>query len=299
MDNATIQYWIDRIETHFINVYTFDLGRYLIAASLLTLLLWLAKSWSDARRIQRRRAKREDYIREIASSFRTVFFFAITGLSTLLMIEGGIVKMHQVPYGVGLFLVQLVAITLAHEAYFYWMHRALHHRRLFRATHLHHHKSRTPTPWATYRFSIWEGIAESTFIPLYLFLLSLVGIAYIDFAIFIFLAWMIIRNVIGHSGVELHPAGWVDRKWLDWLTTTTHHDLHHSEGNHNFGLYFTWWDRWMGTEHPQYKERFRAVAKPLVISPRLAEKLSVAVMALFASAMTLSAGAASMGAIGV
>lgn len=32
----------------------------------------------------------------------------------------------------------------------------------------------------------------------------------------------------------------------------THHDMHHTSGNSNFGLYFTWWDRMMGTEHPQY-----------------------------------------------
>src|SRR3546814_6127611 len=60
--------------------------------------------------------------------------------------------------------------------------------------------------------------------PIFLLGVSLAGVAYIDFAIFIFLAWMILRNVMGHAGIELHPAGWVDSKWLDWLTTTTHHD---------------------------------------------------------------------------
>jgi Delta7-sterol 5-desaturase len=45
-----------------------------------------------------------------------------------------------------------------------------------------------------------------------------------------------------------------------WINTTTHHDLHHSGGfNHNYGLYFTWWDKWMGTEHPHYAERFHTV----------------------------------------
>ena len=44
---------------------------------------------------------------------------------------------------------------------------------------------------------------------------------------------------------------------LRYVTTTTHHDLHHSSGRYNYGLYFTWWDRWMGTEHPEYVRRFR------------------------------------------
>jgi sterol desaturase/sphingolipid hydroxylase (fatty acid hydroxylase superfamily) len=50
----------------------------------------------------------------------------------------------------------------------------------------------------------------------------------------------------------------VDNPWTGWIATTTHHDLHHSSG-HNFGFYFTFWDRWMGTEHPRYREAFREV----------------------------------------
>ncbi len=297
MEHNTTQYWITRIQDHFIGTFTFDLGRYLIAATTLVLLLWVAKSWTEARRIQNRRARREDYIREIGSSFRTVFFFALTGLATVLMIEGGIVPVYEGSYGIGLFVAQLAAITLFHDTYFYWMHRAVHHRRLFRAVHLHHHKSRTPTPWAAYSFSAWEAVAESAYMPLFLFIASLFGVAFIESVIFASLAWMIVRNVMGHAGIELHPAGWVDSKWLDWMITTTHHDLHHSEGNYNFGLYFTWWDRLMGTEHPQYKERFRTVAKPFIITPRVAEKLSVTVMALLATGVTLSGTIGAMGAI--
>ena len=81
------------------------------------------------------------------------------------------------------------------------------------------------------------------------------GSGLFDFA---FTSHMIVRNVIGHAGVELFP-----KRWLQWpiarlITTTTHHDLHHSEFRWNYGLYFTWWDRLVGTEHPQYRERFLA-----------------------------------------
>lgn len=297
MEHMSTEFWIGRIQEHFANAFTFDLGRYLIAASALTLILWLAGSWTEARRIQKRRAVRADYIREITSSFRTVFFFALTGLATVLMIEAGIVTMYEGEYSAATFIVQLAAITLAHDTYFYWMHRALHHRKLFRATHLHHHKSRTPTAWAAYSFSAWEGMAESAFLPLFLLLVSLAGIDFIDYVIFIYLGWMIIRNVMGHSGIELYPAGWVDSQWLDWMITNVHHDLHHSVGNHNFGLYFTWWDRWMGTEHPRYKEEFRKVAKPLIALRRPAEVISVAAMAAFTTLTTFATGLGALGAI--
>lgn len=45
-----------------------------------------------------------------------------------------------------------------------------------------------------------------------------------------------------------------------WWNTTTHHDLHHQRGRSNYGLYFTWWDRWMGTEHPDYQAEVAAFA---------------------------------------
>ena len=250
---------------HFIAVFTFDLGRYLVAAGLITGFLLIARSWADARRIQARRASRSDVAREFLSSLRTVFVFGVTTLSTLALEQAGIIRFAESEIGWPIFLAQFTLIVVAHDAYFYWMHRALHHRRLFRATHLHHHRSRTPTPWAAYSFSVWEGMTEAAFMPIFLLCASLLGLEYAGFAIFLFLAHMILRNAMGHAGVELFPAGWVHRPWLDWMSTTTHHDLHHSEGRHNFGLYFTWWDRWMGTEHPDYKTRFDAVARPWLV----------------------------------
>jgi len=70
---------------------------------------------------------------------------------------------------------------------------------------------------------------------------------------------MIVRNVIGHLGLELAPAGFTRRRGWRHSTTTTHHALHHARPRGNFGLYFTWWDRIMGTEHPAYRETFARV----------------------------------------
>ncbi|MCP5396560.1 MAG: sterol desaturase family protein [Sphingomonadaceae bacterium] len=250
---------VEALQGHFIGALTFDFTRYLIAAGVMTLVLLALPGWVRRRRIQKRKATRADYLREFFSSLRTVFVFAVTTLTTLAMRETGFLKLVGGPVDWGLLAVQLGAMVLLHDAYFYWMHRALHHKALFRATHLHHHKSRTPTPWAAYSFSAWEAVAEAAFVPAYLLVLALAGLEVHFWVMLAFLWHMLARNVMGHAGVELFPRFWVDSKLTDWITTTTHHDLHHSEGSHNFGLYFTWWDRWMGTEHPQYKERFREV----------------------------------------
>ena len=47
----------------------------------------------------------------------------------------------------------------------------------------------------------------------------------------------------------------------------THHDLHHQGPRWNFGLYFTLWDRLMGTEHPDYVIRFEAAATADILLP--------------------------------
>ncbi|WP_432200758.1 sterol desaturase family protein [Erythrobacter sp. W53] len=278
---------LDKIGEHMMNALYFDLSRYVIAAGVLTVLLLVFKRWADNRRIQKRSANRGDYIREILSSTRTVVIFGLTTISTLLLREYGIIELKLEAAPLALVAFQFVVIVVAHDAYFYWMHRALHHKRLFRATHLHHHKSRTPTPWTAYSFASWEAFTEAAFMPLFLLATSMLGYAYAGFAVFLFLWHMIIRNVMAHAGVELFPKGWVDTPWLDWISTTTHHDLHHTEGKYNYGFYFTFWDRWMGTEHPEYKARFRAVAKPVRIKPKLAEKFAVFAMALFAASVVL------------
>ncbi len=285
---------IDKIGEHMFNAFYFDFGRYLIAAGFFFALIVIFRNFAAKRKVQKRKATKQDYIREFASSVRTTFFFGLTTISTILLTEAGVIKLELQEWSLGLLVAQVAVMVIAHDAYFYWMHRALHHKALFRATHLHHHKSRTPTAWTAYSFSIWEAITEAAFVPIFLLATSFFGVAYAGFAIFIFLWIMIIRNVMGHMGVELHPAGWVDTPWLDWISTTTHHDLHHSSGNYNFGFYFTFWDRMMGTEHPEYKKRFREVAQPITLSPRFAEKAAVTVMAVFATAMTLTGGVGAM-----
>ena len=59
-----------------------------------------------------------------------------------------------------------------------------------------------------------------------------------ELVLLLFLTLMIVRNAMGHSGIEFHPRWWVDSP-LDFFTTVTHHDLHHQRGQSNSGLYFT------------------------------------------------------------
>jgi sterol desaturase/sphingolipid hydroxylase (fatty acid hydroxylase superfamily) len=144
---------------------------------------------------------------------------------------------------------------VAHDAYFYWAHRFMHHPRLFAFFHRAHHKSITPTPWAAYSFAIPEAVVMVLFVPLWLFFVATPG-----WVMFVWLNFQIIRNAMGHAGFEFFPRWWLASPLTRWINTTTHHDLHHNGSfTHNYGLYFTWWDKMMGTEHPRYAERFAEV----------------------------------------
>lgn len=273
---ATFATAFDRVGEHFLNVIWFDGGRYLIAAGVLTLFLFIFSTWATNRRIQRaRKASAADYRREILSSGRTILVFAVTTLATLIGREMGVINFHLDNPALLTIAWQFALMVFLHDAYFYWLHRAMHTKLLFKSTHMHHHKSRTPTPWTAYSFASTEAFLEAAYVPLFLLVTSQLGISYAGYAILLYLWHQIIRNVMAHAGSELFPSGWVDNPLTSWISTTTHHDLHHSSG-HNYGFYFTWWDKWMGTEHPRYKEEFRKNAKPLIMFGRPAKPADTA-----------------------
>jgi Delta7-sterol 5-desaturase len=158
-------------------------------------------------------------------------------------------------FGLGKDLMLLAAMIIAHDTYFYWTHRALHHPVLYKRFHLAHHRSVTPTPFAAYSFSIGEAVAMGFFVLIWQVFIRTPGSVLLPFLLF-----QITRNAMGHAGFELMPRWWLSTPLTRWINTTTHHDLHHAGGfNHNYGLYFTFWDKWMGTEHPHYHKKFTDV----------------------------------------
>lgn len=63
-------------------------------------------------------------------------------------------------------------------------------------------------------------------------------------------------NVIGHLGYEIYPKGFNTHWLFRWKTPSTHHNMHHSNFNGNYGLYFTWWDKIFKTEFKDYNETY-------------------------------------------
>ena len=235
-----------------------DTGRYVVAASAMAAILALGGTALARRKLQSRRASGRDIRREILASLRSALVFALLGTIVIVGDRAGWMTLYKGfdQAGALYLVVSLAAMLVVHDAYFYWTHRAMHHRRLFALFHRTHHLSRTPTPWAAYAFAVPEAVVHGAFVPLFLLVMPMHVLA-----LFAFVAIQITRNVMGHAGTEIHPRAFGPGRWLGWNNTTTHHDLHHEHGRYNYGLYFRWWDKLMGTEHPDYRRKFETVTQ--------------------------------------
>ena len=270
----------------FLHILPNDFARYLIGAGGVFLLVnvLFAKALAG-RKIRKRSPEAQQMRREFLTSMRTTVIFALAGVISVMGGQVGITKAYMNPaqYGWLYFGFSLFALIVLHDAWFYWTHRLIHHPKLFRRVHRTHHKSYNPSPWTAYSFDISEAAVNAAFLPL---ILIVMPASYI--AIFLFLLHMIVRNAVGHCGYELFPSRRSGRPMFDWMTTVTHHDLHHAQAGWNYGLSFTWWDRLVGTEHPLYHEKFAAaVGKPLDGSAIAAMKAPAASLLVAALSATL------------
>jgi len=137
------------------------------------------------------------------------------------------------------FIVSPFLFLVSYETYYYWLHRAMHIPFIFRKVHKVHHASIQPTVFTSFSFHPWEAVLQFLFFPLFLFLVPFHLVM-----LLIVLVFLTLSAVINHSGVEIFNKVEV----TNHLIGATHHDLHHKEFTNNFGLYLTWWDKWMKTE---------------------------------------------------
>jgi sterol desaturase/sphingolipid hydroxylase (fatty acid hydroxylase superfamily) len=242
----------------FPHIATLEVGRYVITAALASVIIWAFwRAHYATRKIQARIARAKDYRREVLTSLRSALIFSMIGFGMYLGHKADWLTIYEdfSVRGPLYFTATLALMIVAQDAYFYWTHRLMHHPRLFRTFHWTHHKSKTPTPWTAYAFDAPEAVVQAAFVPLWAAVVPMH-----DLAIFTFVTWQVVRNIMGHAGVEMFPVSGKPSRLFGWFNSTTHHDLHHQDGRSNYGLYFSWWDRWMGTEHPEYQARVAEIA---------------------------------------
>ena len=157
------------------------------------------------------------------------------------------------------FLGWSLVSAIAYDTWFYWFHRAMHTRALFRF-HALHHRSVTPTPWANNSDGFLGTAAEQAYFLVAPLLLPIPPLVLILHKIYDQAS-----GVIGHCGYEYVASPGARRPWP--LVCTTFHDLHHSNFRCNFSNTFSVWDRLMGTLHPSYDRKVEEMEHPLREGP--------------------------------
>ncbi len=253
------------METNFFDIwpgiFLMDFFRYFITAGIAFLIFWvIGKNHWRHLFIQKTFPQSKHILREFAYSMSTVVIFSLIGFCIYLSVRAGYTNIYNdiAEFGLVYLLISFPLTTIFHDFYFYWTHRFMHLKKIYKYVHRVHHESTNPSPWAAYAFHPWEALIQVLVFPIMLFTIPLHPIV-----ITLFLLYMIIRNVTGHLGFEIFPKGWTKNKWLSWTTAVTHHNIHHERFHTNYGLYFTWWDRWMKTEDSAYHKQFDEVkARP-------------------------------------
>lgn len=126
---------------------------------------------------------------------------------------------------------------LIYDPYFYFLHRFMHRPWFYKNIHVIHHRSLNPTPWGSYSFHPLEGVLNILyFIPFVLIFNPSI------FLMALLVLLTDLGNIAGHVGYDFTPVKTYHRFWGRWLTTPTHHNLHHQVSGSNFGLYLRLWD---------------------------------------------------------
>ena len=234
-------------------------ARYALLAGGAFFIFYIWRRRQNAwRKIQSRDAKSSDVRRELTYSViaTVILFLVVASIFATPLKDMSQLYFDIDQYGWVWIFASVPIMLLIHDAYFYWMHRAIHHPKLYKHVHKVHHLSVNPTPWAAYAFHPLEAFLEVLIFPILIFLLPLHPISILTFAVL-----AIGYNVYGHLGYELYPRSWHNHPVGKWFNTGTYHNLHHERFDGNYGLYFTWWDRWMGTMREESSARFEAVTR--------------------------------------
>ena len=203
---------------------------------------------------------------EIRRSALISLIFAAFGILVLLLWQYGYTRLYtsldSVYAWTWLFLGPVVFL-IAQETYYYWMHRWMHRPGIYERVHRWHHESIETTAWTAFSFHPIEGVLQAVFLPVSVLLIPMHVFAFLTL-----LAVMTLSATINHAGIEIFPLRWARTPLLRGLIGATHHDAHHKQARYNFGLYFTFWDKWMRTESPKFREQFERFSQTSAGKPR-------------------------------
>jgi sterol desaturase/sphingolipid hydroxylase (fatty acid hydroxylase superfamily) len=226
-------------------------GYFLVAGGMYRLFYSALAQVFANRKLHRSPPLKQAIRRDISLSTRSAIVFAVAAAFILTQYESGKTLLYVDFSSNSLWYLgaSFGGVLMLQDTYFYFTHRLFHHPRLFKRLHQGHHRSGDPTPWTSFAFDLPEAIVQALFLVGIVFVIPLHFITLVAV-----LMTMTISSVINHLGFELFspsaPCAWLGKG----LIASTHHAIHHRKYKVHYGLYFTFWDRLLGTEEPIYEQ---------------------------------------------
>ncbi len=190
---------------------------------------------------------------DIKLSILSSIIFAVSAATVITAYQSGNTRLYTDinQYPLWYLGASYIVTLVLQDAYFYFLHRLFHHPQLFRWWHQGHHKSHQPTPWTSFAFDPPEAIAQAALFVGIIFTIPLHFITVIAV-----LSTMTVWAVVNHLGLDRLPLNFPHHWFGRWFTGAAHHAIHHRQYALHYGLYFTFWDRLLGTQSPSYDREF-------------------------------------------
>ena len=227
----------------FFTVFFFVLIRYIIIAGSVFYLFWV-KRVTLGYLLHDQIIPSNQIKNEIKWSIFSTVIFALSGtlMGVLwqLNINNIYLKFDYLNY---YYLpISFLLLALVHEAYFYFTHVWMHKPKIYRMIHTIHHQSIKASPWASFSFHPLEAIVHALYLPIATMIIPVHPTILI-----LYLTFMTITAVSNHLGIELIGSKMIRKVFI----SGEHHFFHHQKQNKNFGLYFTFMDKFMRTDFRQ------------------------------------------------
>jgi len=214
--------------------------RYLLLAGVPFMFFYVfIKKNISHRKIQKNVPSKKQILKEILYSLITLIIYGSGIWLFIDWLQSGITLQYSAitDYGIPYLIFSLLLMIFIHDTYFYWTHRLIHHKKLFRYIHKVHHQFTNPSPWCAFSFHPFEAIISMGVIPIIIFC-----VPWHQSTLIVFITFMTLYDVYIHLGYDIAQL-----RVGKWQNTGADHNYHHQNSRVNYGLYFTFWDQIMGT----------------------------------------------------
>ncbi len=152
-------------------------------------------------------------------------------------------------------LALIVLTPIWHSFHFYWIHRFMHIKLIYKHIHSIHHRNINIGPWSGMSFHPLEQIVYLSSVFIHIIIVSN------PFHIIYHMQYLIFNAVIAHSGFE----GLLIKSENKLNLGRFHHQLHHRFIECNYGNAEMPWDKWFGTFNNGLKGQMKSIKEKRIL----------------------------------